>query len=115
MYIRIEFKDVESEKTKETQELFFGSPNGMFLTSKNAQMIYPQKLREIVGYSVVFWYLDVNILNIYYNGAIHCLNGLQQYPGVKCVDILPIEGYQHCNHKYDDLIIVLMNYLYGVN
>ena len=63
MYIRIEFKDIESDKTIETQELFFGDPNGMFLTSSKAQMVSPKEIREIVGCSVVFWYLDIDILN----------------------------------------------------
>ena len=115
MYIRIEFKDIESDKTIETQELFFGDPNGMFLTSSKAQMVSPKEIREIVGCSVVFWYLDIDILNKHYNGVMHCLNGLLHYPGVKSVDILPIEGHQHCNDKFDDLSKTLMDYLYGVN
>ena len=114
MYIRIEFTDVESDKTTETQELLFSTPNGMFLSSSRAQMISSKEIRERVGTSVVFWYLDVNTLNRHYGGAMNCLNELLTYPGVYRVDILPIEGVQHCNLKYDDLNKVLMNYLYGV-
>ena len=63
MYIRIKFEDIESDKTKETQELLFSSPNGTFLTSSKAHMVTSKEIQEIVGYSVVFWYLDINILN----------------------------------------------------
>ncbi len=115
MYIRIEFDDIESDKTKDTQELFFSSPNGMFLTSSNAQMISSKKIQEVIGNSVVFWYLDIDILNKHYSGAMNCLNGLLEYPGVSRVDILPIEGTQHSNEKFDDLVIILIQYLYGVN
>ena len=55
----------------------------MFLTSLHAQMISSKEIREIVGVSVVFWYLDIEILNIHYSGVMNCLNQLLQYPGVK--------------------------------
>jgi hypothetical protein len=55
MYIRIEFKDITSDKTKETQQLFFGIPNGMFLSSTNAHPISPNEMQEVVGNSVALW------------------------------------------------------------
>ena len=115
MYIRIEFEDVESNKTKETQYLFFGSPNGMFLTSSNAHMLSSKEMREAVGYSVVFWHLDIDILNKHYGGVLKCLNGLLTYPGVCRVDILPIEGhYDSFIGKFDELLTILMRYISGV-
>lgn len=42
----------------------------------------------------------------------NCLNKLSEYPGVCSVDILPIEG---CFiGKFDDLMNILMQYVYGV-
>ncbi len=115
MYIRIEFEDVESIKTKETQNLFFGSPNGMFLTSSNAHMLSSKEIREVVGKSVVFWHLDVDILNKHYGGVLKCLNGLLQYPGVGRVDVLPIEGhYNSFIGNFDELFTMLMRYIDGV-
>jgi hypothetical protein len=111
MYIRIEFEDVGSAKTKETQELFFGIPNGMFLTSSNAHMLSSKEIRDAVGHSVVFWHLDVDILNKHYCGVMNCLNGLVKYSGVRRVDILPIDTFIG---KYDDLSAILMRYINGV-
>jgi len=119
MYIRIEFDDIENYKTKETKELFFSSPNGMFLTSLNAHSICSKALdtsvvgTSVVGTSVVFWYLDIYILNKYYGGVIYCLNELSKYPGVARIDILPIEG-QYPDEKFDDLLTILKQYVHGV-
>jgi hypothetical protein len=74
----------------------------MLLLPYHAQMISSLNLQREIDYSVVFWYLDEDILNKYYSGAIHCLNELRLYPGVKQADILPIEGFHHCDIKYDD-------------
>jgi len=113
MYIRIKFEDIESDKTKETQELFFSSPNGTFLRSSNAYMVSSKEIQEIVDYSVVFWYLDINILNKYYGGVMDCLNGLLKYPGVGSVDILPIKGHYN-DENFDDLTTILIQYVHGV-
>jgi len=86
MYIRIEFKDITSDKTKETQQLFFGIPNGMFLSSTNAHPISQNEMQE----GVVFWHIDVDILHKHYGGVTHCLDSLLQYHGVGRVDILPV-------------------------
>ena len=115
MYIRIEFKDITSDKTKETQHIFFGIPNGMFLSSTNAHVISSKEIREAVGNSVVFWHLDVEILNKHYGGVMNCLNSLLQYQGVGRVDILPVEGHYHSVEKFDDLANILMRYINGVN
>jgi len=115
MYIRIEFKDVESDKTKETQFLFLGSPSGTCLSSSNARMLSSKEIREAVGNSVVFWYLDVDILNKYYFGVISSLNDLTRYPGVSRVDILPIEGrFDDFVGRFDELFSILMKYTKGV-
>lgn len=115
MYIRVEFEDVTSDNTKETQCLLFGIPNGMFLTSSNARMIYSKEMQEAFGNSVMFWHLDINILNKHYGGVLNCLNSLLRYPGVCRVDILPIEGdYDTFIDKYDELLSILMNYISGV-
>jgi hypothetical protein len=42
-----------------------------------------------------------------------CLNGLLKYPGVGCVDILPIEGHYN-DEKFDDLNTILIQYVHGV-
>ena len=115
MYIRIEFEDAGSYKTKETQALIFSSPNGMFLTSSNARMLSSKEMRDVVGYSVVFWHLDVNIINKYYGGVLNCLNSLVKYSGVSRVDVLPVEGsYDSFIGKYDELFTILMKYVDGV-
>ena len=115
MYIRIEFEDVGSAKTQETQQLFFGIPNGMFLTSSNARRLSSKEMRDAVGSSVAFWYLDIDILNKHYGGVMKCLNSLVKYAGVSRVDILPIEGhYDSFIEKVDDLFAILMKYINGV-
>lgn len=115
MYIRIEFEDVERDTTKETQHLFFGSPNGTCLASSRAYMVSSKEMRDAVGSSVVFWYLDVDILNKYYGGVVQSLNGLLTYPGVRRVDVLPVEGRLDSSaDKYGELIAILMNYVKGV-
>lgn len=112
MYIRIEFEDVGSAKTQETQELFFSSPTGMFLTSSNAHRISSKEMRDSVGNSVVFWHLDIDILNKHYGGVMNCLNSLVKYSGVSRVDILPIEGhFDTFIEKIDDLHAILMRYI----
>ena len=115
MYIRIEFEKVGSAKTEETQQLFFGSPNGMFLSSSNAHMITSKEIIDYIGYAVVFWHLDVDILNKHYGGVLNCLNSLYKYPGVIRVDVLPIEGhYDTYIGKFDELKNILFNYVNGV-
>lgn len=117
MYIRIEFKDVESDNTRDTQCLFFGSPSGTCLSSLNACRLSSKEIREVVGDSdsVVFWYLDVDILNKHYFGVRSCLNDLVRYPGVGRVDVLPIEGhYNSFIGKFDELCTILMRYIGGV-
>ena len=104
MYIRIEYKDIESDKTKETQQLFFSIPNGMFLSSTNAHAISPRE-------EVVFWYLDEEILHKHYGGVMNCLHSLLQYHGVGRVDILPVEGNYHSVGKFDELMTILMQYI----
>jgi hypothetical protein len=114
MYIRIEFDNVDSANTKETQELLFSSSNGTFLASTHAYMISFKEMRDLVGYSVVFWHLDVYILNKYYCGVMDCLNQLVKYPGVKRVDILPVdEYYARFTGKDDNLCTILMKYIDG--
>ncbi len=113
MYIRIEFEDLESTKTQETQELFFSIPNGTCLTSSNAYRLSRKKMRDAVGDSVVFWHLDANILNKLYGDVMNCLNDLMTYSGVKRVDVLPIEGY-YTIETFDELFTILMKYLTGV-
>jgi hypothetical protein len=90
MYIRIGFKDIESDKTKETQQLFFSIPNGMFLSSTNAHPISPNEMQEAVENSVVFWHVDVDVLHKHYGGVTKCLDSLLQYHGVDHVDILSV-------------------------
>jgi hypothetical protein len=115
MYIRIECKDITSDKTKETQQLFFSIPNGMFLSSTNAHPISPNEMQGVVKNSVVFWYVDIEILNKHYGGVINCLHSLLQYHGVGRVDILPVEGNYHSVGKFDELMTILMRYINGVN
>ena len=115
MYIRIEFENVESDKTKETQCIFLGNPSGTCLTSSNAYRLSSKELQEIVGNSVVFWYLDIDILNTHYFGVISSLNDLKKYPGVCRVDVLPIEGnFNSSIGKFDELCTILMIYIGGV-
>ena len=115
MYIRIEFEDVESDKTKDTQCLLLGSPSGTCLSSSNSRRLFSKEIIEVVGNSVVFWYLDVDIINKHYCGVRTCLNELVRYPGVRRVDVLPIEGhYNSFIGKFDELCTILMRYIDGV-
>jgi hypothetical protein len=112
MYIRITFEDLTSEKTKETQELFTSSPNGMCLCSSNAHAICSKEMQNIGGLSVLFWHLDIDILNKYYGGALNSLKHLTEYPGVSSVEILPIEGgFPSSIEQYDDLLNTLTKYI----
>jgi hypothetical protein len=115
MYIRIEFENIGSAETTNTQEILFGSPNGMFLTSSNAFMISSKEIWDAVGNSVAFWYVDVDILNKHYYGVMNCLNELVKYPGVSRVDVLPVEGhYSSFVGSLDGVCAVLMKYIHGV-
>ncbi len=111
MYIRIEFENVGSTKTNETQYLFSSSPNGMFLTSSKAYKLQSKEMKDAVGDSVMFWYLDIDILNKHYYGVMNCLNDLVRYPGVSHVDVLPIEGRIT---DYNEACATLMKYIHGV-
>jgi hypothetical protein len=113
MYIRIEFDDIESDKTKNTQQLFFSIPNGMFLSSSKAYPISSVEIREVSRNTVVFWYVDLDILNKKYGGAVKCLHELLRYHGVSRVDILPVEG--DFIGKRNELLTILMKYIKGVN
>ena len=111
MYIRIEFEKIGSSQTMET---FYGSPSGTCLTSTHAICVSSKKIRDLVDISVGFWYLDVDILNKHYFGVINSLNDLLRYPGVKSVDVLPIEGVSPCmltNEQYDELTDNLLQYI----
>lgn len=115
MFIRIKFDNIESAETKETQQLFFGIPSGTCLSSSNAHQLSSKQIKEIVGISAGFWYLDIDILNKYYGGVLSCLNGLLTYPGVSRIDILPIEeNYNTCIEHFDKLEPLLMKYVNGV-
>lgn len=75
-------------------------------------MIMSQELLDQVGYSVVFWHVDFDILNKHYNGVLHCLNELAAYPGVSRVDVLPIEGdYTHSPEGHAELTALLLKYV----
>ena len=113
MYIRIEFEDIESYNTKKTRQLFFSCPNGMFLTSSKSYLISSNEIREAGKESVVFWYLDTDILQKYYGGVKKCLDELREYQGVRRVDILPVKG--NFIEKHDELLTILMQFINGVN
>ena len=112
MYIRIEFENIENYSTKKTRQLFFSCPNGMFLTSSNSYLISSNEIREAGKDSVVFWYLDIEILHKYYGGVKKCLDELREYQGVRRVDILPVEG--NFIGKRDEMLTILMKYINGV-
>jgi hypothetical protein len=111
MYIRIEFENTDSHATKKTRQLFFSCPNGMFLTSSKAYLISSNEIREVGKESVVFWYLETEILQKYYGGVKKCLDELRDYQGVRRVDILPVEG--NFIGKHEELTI-LMKYINGL-
>ena len=106
MFIRIEFEDIDSDSTGNARQIFFSSPNGICL-SLNAYAISSDEIRELVGHSVVFWHLDVDVLNKR-GGVLTCLNGIMGYLGVRYVDVLPIEGKFE---KSDDFMNILMQYV----
>lgn len=80
MIIRIEFEDLQSEGTQETQFQFFGSPNGTCLTSTGAHPI-----NAVSNSPVIFWYLDSDIIDEHYSGWSSCKDHLESFPGVKSV------------------------------
>jgi len=83
----------------------------MFLSSLNSHIISSKELRELFSNTVVFWYLDDNILNEHYGGCINCMKDLTKYPGVKCVNILPFEeNYYNFIGNFDGLATILMSY-----
>jgi hypothetical protein len=109
MYIRIEFENMESAKTQDTLHLFYSIPNGMFLSSTNAHMLSSKELRESFGNSVVFWHLDIDVLNEHYGGFVNCLYRLEKYSGVCRVHVLPFnEKYDGFIENVDGLVTTLM-------
>lgn len=115
MFIRIELENIATEATKETLGIFFSSPNGMCLCSKNACHMTPQEVIDARGKSVCFWYLDIDILNKYYGGALNSLLSLKRYPGVKSVDILPLEcdPIGASEERYYEILSMLARYADG--
>lgn len=80
------------------------------LSSKNAVSF------ELSGIeNVVFWYLDVDVLNRDYRNALEALQVLLQYEGVNAVHILPlqmdIDGLSE--ERYADLLSCLEGYVNG--
>lgn len=109
MYIRIEFENMESDATQSTRNTFFGTPNGMCLSSQNAHILSSNELRETYNHSVVFWDLDVDVLDKDWNGVMCSLVTISNYPGVKCVDVVPFEGkYDSYIDNLDELVSILM-------
>jgi hypothetical protein len=109
MYIRIEFENMESATTQDTLQLFYGIPNGMFLSSTNAHMLSSKELREAFGNSVVFWHLDIDILHEHYGGVVNCLYRLGKYSGVSRVHVLPFnKEYDSFIENIDSLVTILM-------
>lgn len=104
MYIRIEFENLESKETDETMQTFLGSPSGTCLSSSNSFMILPQQLREKRPSPIVFWYLDINILNQYYTGVLNALSHLKSYKGVKSIDILDVKDVDHSSLSKEEFI-----------
>lgn len=113
MYLRIQFTD--SDIGQGVLQDFCGIPNGLCLSSSHAHAIISKEMRDIVGYSMVFWYLDVEVLNQRRGGVLACLQEIQSYPGVSRVDVLPLEGkYDDYMGKWEELDQLLMKYLHGV-
>jgi hypothetical protein len=116
MYIRIEFKNIDTEETRNTMELLYGSPNGTCLCSRHSLTIMPKEVREKKGLSVGFWYLDADVLNTYYGGCINALYHLRKYPGVASVNILPIKMKRPTSDDDYDLIeSYLVKYMNSAN
>jgi hypothetical protein len=105
MFIRIEFENIDSPETEQTQFEFMSSPNGTCLTSSHAHPISAKNK------SVVFWYLDVNILNRSYGGVMECFKHLLNFSGVKRIDILPVEGKATDADSYTVLETRLMDFV----
>ena len=87
MYIRIEFNDIDSPKTKETQQIFFSSPNGMFLSSLNAHMISSKELRELFSNTVVFW-SPVTSVETY----LQCIARIDRYGQKNKMTVVHLQG-----------------------
>lgn len=75
MYVRLEFSNDAS------REFLTGIPNGTCLTSTNAVRLYQSE-------TLIFWYLDENVLNKHYGGVEDCL-GLRHLEGVKSFTVIP--------------------------
>jgi hypothetical protein len=83
MYVRIEFETAGND----AHQTLTGSPSGCCTDS--------QRSINLGGSGPVsFFYLDDEILATQYRG-VESVNSLQNYPGVKSVTILPVEGDPH--------------------
>lgn len=100
MYIRIEFNNIDCTETRETIQEFCSAPNGLCLTSSNSHFIYVDEAFEDCCESVLFWYLDIDIVNKHYGGIMVALNSLLAHQGVRRVDVLPIEG-PYCENSHN--------------
>ena len=116
MIIRIEFC-CHIKKEEIIIELL-KNPDVKFLNASCARRLSDLLLMEN-GNSVVFWYLDVTILDAFYGGVKICLVVLKMYPGVFRVDILPIVSNispENCSQKqYKELQTSLLGYVDDYN
>jgi len=83
MYIRIEFETAGND----AHQTLTSSPSGCCTDSQHSIYLGTSG-------SVSFFYLDDQILATQYRG-VESVNSLQNYPGVKSVTVLPLEGDPH--------------------
>ena len=89
---------------------FTSSPNGTILNVMNTRSLMSKEIMNKSKNSVLFFYVDVDVLNKYYGGALEAVFGLKKYAGVKSVRILPLEGRIDYD-KYDELLSTLLTYV----
>lgn len=105
MLIRIEFEDLETSETRNTMSILYGSPTGGYcLDSKNSRNVTPKSIRDTCGFSVSYWYVDVDVLNKYYGGVLSALNNIKKMSGVSSVMVIPYNDKWSSYEEIDKFI-----------
>lgn len=87
MYIRIQFDDLLSQATQQTQWNLSQIPNGTFLTSFGARPLRPAHRDANGGIPFMEWYLDDEVIREKYGGIEHCFDVLRGLPGICSLEV----------------------------
>ncbi len=104
MFLRVEFSDMNQVENVSKNTC---------LSSKDAYELVNIPIKKSL---VTFWHVDIDILNKECHGVLKALNKIQESPGVKSVDILPIMRDPHGlqEDEYYDLVHYISTFANGV-